>query len=120
MDPVLQKEEVFREFFAYWGNKSKGGFMLYTNLSPARNREFQEYTVIGDKVNRLIISDNLEESKALLINHMGCAPSEAENYRIPCYRMQKSRGIISSGRSFSAYSLLRSWDFPSGLLSIEV
>lgn len=102
MDPVLQKEEVFREFFAYWGNKSKGGFMLYTNLSPARNREFQEYTVIGDKVNRLIISDNLEESKALLINHMGCAPSEAENYRIPCYRIRlRSSSLPKMNESFT-------------------
>lgn len=88
MDPETQKEEVFREFFAYWGNQSQTGFTLYTNLAAAETHEFQEYTVIGDKVNRLVVSDNLEESKALLINHMGCASSEAEKYKIPCYRIR--------------------------------
>ena len=88
MDPKTQKEEVFREFFAYWGNQSRAGFMLYANLPAAGNHEFQEYTVIGDKISRLVVADNLEESKALLINHMGCAPSDAEKYKIPCYRIR--------------------------------
>ena len=102
MDPETQKEEVFREFFAYWGNQSQAGFMLYTNLATAETHEFQEYTVIGNKVNRLIVSDNLEESKALLINHMGCTPSEAEKYKIPCYRIRlRSSSLPRMNESFT-------------------
>ena len=102
MDPKTQKEEVFREFFAYWANQSQAGFMLYANLSAAENHEFQKYTVIGDKVNRLVVSDNLEESKALLINHMGCAPSEAEKYKIPCYRIRlRSSSLPKMNESFT-------------------
>ena len=102
MDPETQKEEVFREFFAYWGNQSHAGFMLYTNLPAAETREFKEYTVIGDKVNRLVVSDNLEESKALLVNHMGCAPSEAEKHKIPCYRIRlRSSSLPKMNESFT-------------------
>ena len=102
MDPETQKEEVFREFFAYWGNQSQAGFMLYTNLAAAETREFKEYTVIGDKVNRLVVSDNLEESKALLVNHMGCAPSEAEKHKIPCYRIRlRSSSLPKMNESFT-------------------
>lgn len=102
MDPKTQKEEVFREFFAYWANQSQAGFMLYANLSAAENHEFQKYTVIGDKVNRLVLSDNLEESKALLINHMGCAPSVAEKYKIPCYRIRlRSSSLPKMNESFT-------------------
>lgn len=88
MDPATQKEEVFREFFAYWENKSKNKYLLYTNLSAAKTHEFQEYSVIGDKANRLVVSDSLEESRVLLINHMGCKSSDAENYKIPCFRIR--------------------------------
>ena len=88
MDPETQKEEVFREFFAYWGNQSCVGLILYTNLSTSANHEFQEYTVLGDNVDRLVVSDSIEKSKALLVNHMGCVPSEAERYKIPCYRIR--------------------------------
>ena len=102
MDPETQKEEVFREFFAYWGNQSQAGFMLYTNLTAAETREFQEYTAIGDKVNRLVVSDNLEESKALLVNHMGCAPSEAEKHKIPCFRIRiRSSSLPKMNGSFT-------------------
>ena len=88
MDPATQKEEVFREFFSYWENKSKNKYLLYTNLSAAKTHEFQEYSIVGDKANRLVVSDTIEESRILLINHMGCKSSEAENYKIPCFRIR--------------------------------
>lgn len=102
MNPETQKEEVFREFFAYWGNQSKAGFMLYTNLAAAETHEFHKYTVIGDKFNRLVVSNNIEESKALLVNHMGCTPSEAEKYKIPCYRIRlRSSSLPKMNESFT-------------------
>ena len=109
MDPETQKEEVFREFFAYWGNQSQTGFILYTNLSAAKNHEFQEYIVIGDKVNRLVVSDNLEESKSLLINHMGCTPSEAEKYKIPCYRIRLRSSLLPRMNESFTWKNIRSY-----------
>lgn len=88
MDPATQKKEVFREFSAYWENTSKSKCSLYTNLSEAKMHEFQEYSVIGDKANHLVVSDTIEESRVLLINHMGCKISEVENYKIPCFRIR--------------------------------
>ena len=88
MDPATQKKEVFREFLAYWENKSENKCLLYTNLSAAKTHEFQEYCAIGDKSNHLVVSDTIEESRVLLINHMGCKTSEAENYKIPCFRIR--------------------------------
>lgn len=88
MDPTTQKKEVFREFSAYWENKSKNKCLLYTNLSAAKAHEFQEYCAIGDKANHLVVSDTIEESRVLLINHMGCKTSEVENYKIPCFRIR--------------------------------
>ena len=88
MDPEMQKEEVFREFFAYWENHAHGGMIIYTNLSAALNHEYQEYTAIGSKVNQLVVSDSIEESRALLVNHMGCDLESVEKYSIPCYRIR--------------------------------
>lgn len=88
MDPEMQKAEVFREFFAYWENHAHGGMIIYTNLSAASNHEYQEYTAIGSKVNQLIVSDSIEESQTLLVNHMGCDMEDTEKYKIPCYRIR--------------------------------
>lgn len=88
MDPELRKEEVFREFFAYWENHVHGGMVIYTNLSVASKHEYQKYTAIGSKLNQLIVSDSIEESKTLLVNHMGCNQDSAEDYKIPCYRIR--------------------------------
>lgn len=88
MDPEMQKEEVFREFFAYWENHAHSGMIIYTNLSAASNHEYQEYTAIGSKVNQLIVSDSVEESKTILVNHMGCDLKSTELHKIPCYRIR--------------------------------
>ena len=111
MDPATQKEEVFREFLAYWGNKSKNNYLLYTNLSAAKMHEFQEYCVIGDKVNQLVLSDTIEESRALLINHMGCKTSEVEHYKIPCFRIRLRTSSLPKMNEKFTWRNIRSYIF---------
>jgi hypothetical protein len=109
MDPATQKEEVFREFFSYWENKSKNKYLLYTNLSAAKTHEFQEYSIVGDKANRLVVSDTIEESRILLINHMGCKSSEAENYKIPCFRIRLRTSALPKMNEEFTWKSIRSY-----------
>lgn len=109
MDPITQKEEVFREFFAYWENKSKNKYLLYTNLSAAKTHEFQEYSVVGDKTNRLVVSDTIEDSRILLVNHMGCKSSETENYKIPCFRIRLRESALPKMNEEFTWKSIRSY-----------
>lgn len=88
MNPETQKEEVLREFFAYWENQSNSGLRLYTNLSKAEPHEYKEYVAIGSQTSQLIVSDSVEESKEMLVNHMTCDLDSVEKIKIPCYRIR--------------------------------
>ena len=93
MDLTTQKEEVLREFFAYWGEQSRKDFILYTNLPTAEIHEYKEYTVIGNN-NAFVVSSSIEESKILLEKHMGFNPSDTEKYKITCYRIRLRKSSL--------------------------
>lgn len=111
MNLATQKEEVFREFFAYWGNRTNSGLFLYTNLSNSEIHEYKEYTAIGSQINRLIVSDSIEESKQMLLNHMACDFASAEKYKITCYRIRLRASSLPQMNGNLTWKNIRSYIF---------
>lgn len=87
-DDSQKTDEIFREFFLYWTNKSDLALRIFVNLKDAEEHEYKEYYVIGSNEKCLIVSNSLEESKALLINNLRCNPKEVERYKIRCVRIK--------------------------------
>ena len=88
MDSLEQREEILREFLAYWAAKASLSYFLYINLISAVDHEFAEYMVLGQHANSLVVSSNEDESKALLADHFKNDPNKLEEYKIPCTRIR--------------------------------
>ena len=88
LDNETRKKEVFREFSSYWESISSKEFILYTNLPIAKEHEFQEYVAVGDEKGRFVVSNSVEDSKAMLVNYWGCRFADIKNHRMPCFRIR--------------------------------
>lgn len=94
MDSEKQKQEVFREFFAYWNQQPSSVFRLYMNLPEPLEHEFQEYTAIGEETNRMVVANSIDEAKMILVDHMHCSFENTEKYHIPVVRIRLRSSVL--------------------------
>lgn len=80
---IEYRNEVAKEFNAYWSGVSK--LILYTNLSPCKSREYLNLSAIRAE-NKILVSNSVADSEFMLKNHFKLSLEEESS--IPCIQIR--------------------------------
>ena len=111
MDPQHQKNEILREFIAYWSEASReNGILLFSSLRGASLHEFKQYTAVGESYNRLVVSESISGSFNLLKKYMNIDADESQKMvNIPVFRIRLRNTVIPPLTKAPTWRMIRTF-----------